>query len=196
MTVPFGELPEHLQQAIRAQHDRHEMIQEAEATLLKVLFEEVTEDQLLAIRVIVNHCEGNWSWFYAGQIAQVMEKRFGVCIGCGQKHGAEDLLKEPNSKTDLDTHEPQPEAEENITGTQLDGDPSLETLDELKEDHPMWEQLLDEFNMEYVPIPGNPDMRYLRCAGCKTPSASMADRMLRAPGTKGCSPCQQKAKWG
>lgn len=37
---------------------------------------------------------------------------------------------------------------------------------------------------------------HLACAGCGTPSVSMEDRMLRPPGVKGCSTCQEKAKWG
>lgn len=44
--------------------------------------------------------------------------------------------------------------------------------------------------------PEDQDGRSIVCLGCGTVYQSLEDRMLRPPGVKGCSPCQQKAKFG
>jgi hypothetical protein len=89
----FGELPDELQQAMQEHLDKQQMLSTALHHDIDRLLDEMTVEQLLALRIILNSCAHNdqAAPFFEGQVAACWRFKHGRCGGCGRDH-MEELL--------------------------------------------------------------------------------------------------------
>lgn len=182
-----GDLPPEIKAQLEKVNDLQHMSYQDGMHRVQDFFASLNEEQLVALYVILGNAGDSpagqtpMSNYYQGIISTFRLLKFSICF-CGTKHNAEDFAV------------PDDMAAPDQSASQDHSTPADDfAVEQLPKAYPY---LLEEYNMEVAGIPGNSEKFYLRCAGCHTPSVHMRDRMLRDPGVKGCSTCQQKQKWG
>jgi hypothetical protein len=152
--------------------DRQNMYHDALRQDIERLFDELTKDQLVVMRVIFNALadddSGRLSAYYEGITSQTLKLRFNVCAGCGKDHAAE-MLDES-----LHQQDPKKDLIDEFTSEQL---ACMKTyyLDDVRD---------EDTGVRLGFICKNCGMRY----------STIEDRMLRPPDK--CEGCILKAKWG
>lgn len=131
----------------------------------------LNEEQMKQLRMIfvrLSH-EPELAPYYIGILSTELDHQYGVCLGCGRKHGEEieELL------SDL-TMNDSAQSWSNFVRTMPD-----ETVNQLNEYH------LTLVKQSWPKVV---------CTGCGMGYESLKDRMLRGPDE--CSGCHQKAKFG
>lgn len=184
------QLPEELEQALRAQMDRVEM--SADATRHDVLrfFDELSSEQLVTFRMLIHHCASDETGRYAshleGLISGILQYKHGLCMGCGKKHDdPSELLKEGLPNT----------VEKDDPLLIKDGTEQLELFAQASD----FDENMEKFGMRLPQegeVEAQPEEKPVICTGCGALYQSLEDRMLRAPGVDGCYGCQHKAAHG
>lgn len=188
------QLPEEIEQALRAQLDRAEM--SADVTRHDVLrfFDEMTSENLVTLRMLLHHAAGDESGRYAshleGLISGVLQYKHGLCMGCGKKHDdASELIVQSLPNT-VEKDDPQ---------LINDGTEQLELfINEGNEE--TYFANMKKWGLRQVgpadAVVSSEGERPVICEGCGSLYQSLEDRMLRAPGIDGCGGCQHKSAHG
>lgn len=187
------QLPEEIEQALRAQLDRAEM--SADATRHDVLrfFDELDPEQLKTFRMLIHHCASDESGRYAshleGLISGVLQYKHGLCMGCGKKHDdPSELIKNEGLPNTVEKDDPQLVA---------DGTKQLELFAQEKAVADL--QAMEKWGVR-PPVEGeveaSPEEKPVICIGCGALYQSLEDRMRRSPGIDGCYGCQHKSAHG
>jgi hypothetical protein len=210
---PFdGFLPQPSEEQIAAMREAHAlqvMNIQANTHLVASMIESLDEDQLTGLDMLLIAVldETLLNGYYRGQIMQLLKTKFGHCQ-CGTKHGQPETFIAADQTplpSQMAPRIPEPEIEKTV------GDPSnldLEELAKLSEevittpdqelvqvDSPRYNQLCDEYGLLTILIDDNTGARTFQCV-CGMIYQTLQDRMLKPVGVKGCSGCQQKAKFG
>lgn len=183
MEMHFGgyinpeDLPPQIRQAIEHHIDMDQMNHQDRIHGIQSLITDMADDsdKLETFKGLVGMIgQGNaFGAYYQGLITGIQISK-GTCM-CGESHNPEDLLnnEEPAAQPDPSPIEQQPMMED---------------------EREYYENNLRKYGLEEVYING--EVESIRCQNCGQTYASLQDRMLRPPGSRGCSGCQQKAKWG
>lgn len=170
------DLPPEVIHMLQHSADMHEMSHVDRSHQITALIDELNPEQLKAVFMLMGLAGANQNSaaYFQGLITMKLQDKHGICM-CGDKHDPSDLLDEEQSAKapDMPSESVDPTGQNEYRAAKM-----------------------EEYGLEEVPIPGNPNRTYLRCKNCQTPCSSLEDRMRRDPGVKGCSGCQQKAKWG
>lgn len=172
----FGEPPDEIKEELERAHDQRSMAVTAIQHDVHGFLRELSKDQLLTLRALINGMSSDpaASAFFMGIITSLLDTTFGVCP-CGRNHD-EELAAVAG-----------PGDEMRVVGSE-------ETEALVAEESPLpviQEQAkMDEYGLDY-----DEDGK-LFCKNCGTKYVSIEDRMLKPPGTEGCSGCIQKSKWG
>jgi hypothetical protein len=153
--------------------ERMQMENEANAHETRHFLDSLTEDQLIKLGGIMQLCfssNGAAAGYYQGVIIGILDYKYKVCLSCGRNH-------EEEFHEAVDTELPL----KNTCCDTVRGRP-----------HSYECSLMVEYGLE----PDDNGSEHVQCKNCKQWYPSLEDRMLRPPGVKGCSSCQQKAKWG
>jgi hypothetical protein len=184
--------PAGMVEAIRDRRDRMQMREQDMALAIENFFDDMTTDQLVTIREIINRSGNGADTFYTGWVTSILHTR-GVCTGCGRDH-MEDMLG--------DDHMPiQPPAVQVSDGpTQMEipfpseDPPPSSPYTETDRIHDMLKYSMRE--PEEGEVASGPNERPVICIPCGSLYQSLEDRMLRPPGVEGCEGCLNKQKWG
>lgn len=163
--------------------DEHEMSLEAFRHDVQRLFDELSVDHLVTLRMLLHQIASGGLESYAayleGIAAATLHVKHNRCAGCGKDHNEE--LLAPSEK--VDTTEPRVEP----------GDELMVTDDEnlsVEENYKRNLKLFRVAHPEDLPGMGGPVV----CVDCSYGYPSLEDRMLRSPDD--CPGCHNKAKWG
>jgi hypothetical protein len=186
-------IPPEIIETIRRQHDLGNMEAEDAVHRRQEFLDGLDEEQLLALRSLlaVLASDSTIATYLLGTTSAMLRLRFGLC-GCGSKHdstahvrGLEDVQLPPDPPDDGPTYD----SAELISGELVRDADKNRTW---RENIPL--SLLAAYSLEiHTPVEG---IQSLVCSGCGIVQVSLEDRLSRAPGVKGCSTCQQQAKWG
>lgn len=166
------DIPPEVLNILRQQQDLHEMNHDDQSHQFLALIEELSEEQLITLRMLISLVGGHGStiaWYFSGLITQRLRQISGVCL-CGKKHDPSDLLD----------------------NEQKAGEPPRMPA----EQEEYYEAKLKEYGVEDIGDPLGTGASRVRCLGCGDVFISLEDRMLRPVGVKGCAGCQHKAKFG
>lgn len=192
--MPFGEMPEEVRRAIEQQQDQQAMEAEVLRHRIDAFFESLDVEQLTVMRIIMTHAGAGGSAYTSyveGVCGTMLKYKFHLC-GCGKNH-EEELLTMQTLETSVSQWKSRVEAVDRPEpGT--DEDPSPAEVAAATAD------MMIEYGVRYPTnadkVVASPGERPVICTGCGALYQSLDDRMLQEPGVKGCSGCQQKAKWG
>lgn len=181
------DLPPEVLASFRHRVEMEEMNAQEKRHSMHAFFKERSADELQLLRQLMHagRHDPEVLIHFEGVATTLLDLKFDQCP-CGGDHDAEGLLQTPPPE------EQQPDEPVNTVG----GPGEFGSIEEQDMSGVYDPTVLEEYGMEYVPVPDNPRVNYLRCAKCKTPSVSMSDRMLRDPGVKGCETCKHTEKWG
>lgn len=87
--VPIFDSPEELAAHVARQNSKQDMEADASRHALALLFEELTRDQLMSMKHLMQYLQQSGAMgatFYAGYVTSELQRRFGVCSACGVSH--------------------------------------------------------------------------------------------------------------
>lgn len=171
--IPFGEIPPEMKAEIERRHQLGHMAEENARHEENRFFDSLDQEQLQFLDRLIGSCmvSKKYASYIRGRIDGLLLARDQRCP-CGKTHEA---------------------PEDFVTLVEIPDESTTEVPHSSPEDQ---EALMEEYGMELVDHPDRPGDKQLRCANCKMPSASMEDRMLRAPKVEGCNGCQIKEGHG
>lgn len=199
-------IPENVHAALQAAAERHSMMAEDYRHRIMDLFNTLDEEQLVSLKWMLHNITmespSQLSAMYEGQITVIMEKKFGLCAGCGINHEKEAKALAAQSDPAVPTKATNPvdaEAREQLA-TPTEPSKYVNQFGDLTED--------DLRNMEIYHLDDVRDeengyaLLGFICTGiiggprggCGMRYGSIADRMLRPP--EECTGCFTKAAHG
>lgn len=180
---------------IVAQVQRNQMLAQDSSNRITQMVDDLLPEQLAVLRDIMQRAsqEDLYAAYMEGIFSASLHIKYPEhCPGCGGNH--------PDHEESLGIAQPpvkEASAKERLGNVPYQ-QPALFEDDNVatEEESPL--QILQDQLTEYgvTPIDTESMTGPVTCNGCGIVSPNLEDRMLREPGIKGCSGCQQKAKWG
>lgn len=190
MSFLFGSIPS--PEEMQAAADRNAMKVEDFRRGLSRLFDETDQDKLVTLAQLFhmlsampNEHMPQMVSYYDGMITAKLQDRFDLCPNCGNHHD--------EVPDDMKAEDKEPVVEENLPRQPHPDSLVTEVVHEL---HPEDLAKMEEYNLEDVRDEDTLKLLRFQCKGCGMAYPTIEDRALTEPGVKGCSGCQQKAKWG
>jgi hypothetical protein len=184
--LPFGgffPVPPEIAAQIKEKEENERLHTQDNTHAVKQLLDDLDQDQLRALDLIILHCGNAASVsYFRGRIEAINQFKFGACP-CGQSHDPDEEFSQPPSPEQLTADHSAGLPEQSAVATAMDGGYEVHSEE--------WRAKCKEYGIAL-----GLDADVLHCVGCGIRVASLADRMLRKPGTEGCTGCQQKSAWG
>lgn len=191
-------VPAEMMADMRARQARIEMHYISASHQIASLYEELSKDHLLALRMMLSGISNASSdgearrlaAYSEGVAAATLTQRFDVCSGCGENHD-EPFLKEAGIG---DEPKMEPSAPASMGADQM-------TLFDMRPEvhadlQPGDLEKMREYNIDDLRDESTLRLLGFVCLGCGQQYPSIEDRAKRPAGVEGCSGCQQKAAWG
>lgn len=184
MFFSYGEeMPEEVRQHIEEQR----MHGEAHAHDMKDWIEGMSFHDIKVFKsIIFQYSDRPSAAYLVGIINSTMDRKFDICHACGKKHDditVDDIVPDTLTSAIVESNGVMPVIKK---FTEMSGPELLANM------HPGIMESMDEYEVDFIEF----QWPRVKCANCDAEFASLDDRMKREPGVKGCSNCQQKAKWG
>jgi len=209
-----GMLPPEIQEQLREQRDKDQMVRESLRREIEGMFLELSPENLatlrLILRAIADEPSGRLAAYYEGIVAQTLVLKYNLCGGCGGDHGdnPESILEahnESDDKPEKDSVEDDAFSHPAPDGTGSIFEPRDEQTEEFDHIHPEVEHIghtglihpdtqakMNALNLDDLREEGTNRILGFVCKGCGLKYVSVEDRAIREE----CHGCLHKAAWG